>query len=178
MNRSQLMLLWIQGSPREEQFSSRCPWMWWWLIWFDQHSQVNRTRSSQTVQEDGSLLMYSAQAESRDRLFPLTTELPSLIGVLQELVGVLVPQLGGVDCLGWDLMRGGCNHDILDLLMIVACCCLGWLTKDRSRWMRGTCCLMLLHIKGGRRQCWWVRGSWHGNLCRGGSIISCAKNER
>ena len=42
------------------------------------------------VQEDGSLLTYSGQAESGDRLFLLTTELPSLIGVLQELVGVLV----------------------------------------------------------------------------------------
>ena len=51
------------------------------------------------VQEDGSLLTYSGQAESGDGLFLLTTELPSLIGALQELVGMLVPQLGGVDCL-------------------------------------------------------------------------------
>ena len=58
------------------------------------------------VQEDGSLLTYSGQAESGDRLSLLTTELPSLIGVLQELVGMLVPQLGGVDHLGWDLTRG------------------------------------------------------------------------
>ena len=72
---------------------------------FDRHSQVNRTRSSQTVQEDGSPLTYSGQAESRDGLFLLTTELPSLIGVLQELVGVLVLQLGGADRPGWDLMR-------------------------------------------------------------------------
>ena len=58
------------------------------------------------VQADGSPLTYSGQAESGDGLFLLTTELPSLIGVLQELVGMLVLQLGGVDHPGWDLTRG------------------------------------------------------------------------